>query len=116
MAVTDIRTKIAVVATVFGLGGLAGFAMNSNPANTSQGGAQAPLASTQVAGAENAVRAAATPAAPSPQPISTHTSGAATAPGGSSTQPVSTQLGGGGAGAKRGGLNVRRAAPPGEYD
>lgn len=50
MTMTNIRMKIAVAATVFGLGGLGGFAISSNPARNSQGTAQAqiaaPLAST----------------------------------------------------------------------
>jgi hypothetical protein len=42
--VKDIRTKIAVVAVVFGLGGLGGYAMASNPA-----AGQAPLKGAPVA-------------------------------------------------------------------
>ena len=110
MATSNIKTKLAVVATFLGLGGLGVVALNSNPAYTGQAASQAPLVSTQVAGAGHGAKlAAATQATTSPQPISTRTSGGATVPvSGSSTQPVTTQLGGGGAGAKRGGLSAWR--------
>ena len=59
----DIRTKIAIAAVVFGLGGLGGFAIASNPANqhqlpgaaiTSQAGPGTPRVTTGASGAVTA--------------------------------------------------------------
>ncbi len=81
---TNIRMKIAVAATVFGLGGLGGFAISSNPARNSQGTAQAqiaaPLAST--------TNPATAKAGYSAQQVSTRTSGAAAPP----TVPAATTV------------------------
>ena len=79
---TNIRMKIAVAATVFGLGGLGGFAISSNPARYSQGAAQiaAPLASTS--------NPATAKAGYSAQQVSTRTSGAAAPP----TAPAATTV------------------------
>ena len=92
MTMTNIRMKIAVAATVFGLGGLGGFAISSNPARNSQGTAQAqiaaPLAST--------TSPATAKAGYSAQQVSTRTSGAAAPPTVPATytpqQQVSSQL------------------------
>ena len=108
MAFTNIKTKLAVLATFLGLGGLGVVALNSNPGYGTQAGNPAPLVSTQVAGAGNHSKLAAAPAAGTTQPISTRTSGAATVSTSGATQPVGTQLGGGGAGAQRGGLSAPR--------
>ena len=43
---TNIRMKIAVAATIFGLGGLGGFAISANPARNAPTQIAAPLAST----------------------------------------------------------------------
>ena len=84
MTMTNIRMKIAVAATVFGLGGLGGFAISSNPARNSQGTAQAqiaaPLAST--------TSPATAKAGDSAQQVSTRTSGAAAPP----TVPAATTV------------------------
>ena len=61
----DLRTKIAIAAVIFGLGGLGGFAIASNPAQQ-----QAPSA---------AIAAHATATGGTPQ-ISTGTSGAVSSP------------------------------------
>ncbi len=66
---TNIRMKIAVAATVFGLGGLGGFAISSNPARNSQAQVATPLAST--------ANPASVKAGYSPQQVTTRTSGAA---------------------------------------
>jgi hypothetical protein len=94
MTFTNIKTKLAVLATFVGLGGLGFFAMTSNPAYTTQAGGQAPLVSTQVAGAGNSAKVAAAAPTASSAPISTRTSGGATVPVSNTSQPVTTQRNG----------------------
>jgi hypothetical protein len=95
--VTNIRMKIAAAATIFGLGGLGGFAMASNPANNAQ-----TVASGQTIAA----------------PVTTHTSGSApvaSVPTSSSTQPISTRTSGG-AGTGRNGATEAERYPGSDYD
>ena len=61
MTMTNIRMKIAVAATVFGLGGLGGFAISSNPARNSQGTAQAQIVPRSPARQIRRLRRQATP-------------------------------------------------------
>lgn len=62
----DFRTKIAIAAVIFGLGGLGGFAMSSNPAG------QRPVTV--------APAAAHTQGSPGSSPVTTGTSGATSSP------------------------------------
>jgi hypothetical protein len=61
---TNVRTRVAAVATIIGLGGLGGFAMATNPARDSNGAAHVQVASTRAG------------SGPATQPVATHTSGA----------------------------------------